>query len=55
MKIDKNNGSHVKTSIFTCETHAVYICDMYNLHVKDIKSIERENRLLGLKHVVDNK
>ena len=44
------------SSAATLPYPSVTVCPyMYNLHVKDIKSIERENRLLGLKHVVDNK
>ena len=33
VKIDKNNGSHVKTSIFTCETHAVHMRITYEIAV----------------------
>ena len=52
----QTNIAFSSSSAATLPYPSVTVCPyMYNLHVKDIKSIERENRLLGLKHVVDNK
>ena len=52
----QTNIAFSSSSAATLPYPSVTVCPyMYNLHVEDIKSIERENRLLGLRHVVDNK